>query len=1112
MFPRILLLLVLICVSCATPKEVVHEGPLFELVPSDQTNILFNNTIEDTKEHNVLIYSNYYGGAGVGIGDINNDGLQDIYFAGNLVPDKLYLNKGNFEFEEITKQAGITDRGEWSSGVIIGDVNSDGHLDIYVTCELYDDGPELRKNKLFINNGDLTFSEKSENWGVADTARTRHATFIDYDLDGDLDLFLLNQPPNPGDYSKYYDTELLLEKHTPRLLANHGDHFIDVTEQAGLLKPGFPNSVSAADLNNDGWPDLFVANDFWVGDWCYMNNGDGTFTDKIHEQFRHTSFSSMGVDAADINNDGLTDIMVVDMVAEDNYRMKANMSGMNPRAFQKVVDDGGGYQYMFNMLHLNQQFGFGDVAQMAGVASTDWSWSNLIADFNNDGLKDIHVTNGLMRDIRNNDATTRFSGLIETTIAEFLKNNPNPENISIWDLVDINDALAEVPSQKLSNYYFSNQGDLSFSNVTAESGLDQVSFSNGSAYADLDNDGDLDLVVNNINDKAFVYQNNASSSGNHYLRIRPIADRPGVSAMGVKATIESSSGKQYSELVSVRGMYSTSESVLHFGLGQEDRVQQVHITWPDGRENVLRDVSADQMLEVRASKSSAGPSKSQPIEPLLDVAKRLGIDFTHREDDFDDFFHQVLLPHKMSTSGPALAKGDINGDGLDDLFVGGANKQSGALFRQTTSGDFEKVVVSDLDQDAIHEDVAAVFFDADSDGDQDLYVVSGGNEFPAEAKYYWDRLYLNDGSGDFLKSSGHLPDLRNAGAQVRPCDFDQDGDLDLLIVNRHIPWAYPEPASSTLLQNDGGIFSDVSAKLAPALTDIGMLNDGLWIDYNSDGKQDLLLAGEWTPLIILQQTNDGFERIVDQVLDEQVGWWFSLEKADFDGDGDQDFVAGNLGLNYKYKASPEEPFEVYYDDFDANGSKDIVLAYYNFGELYPLRGRECSSQQVPQIKESFETYDIFASSDLKGVYGSEQLSSSLHYAATTFASVYAENRDGKFALRELPRAAQVSSINDILVEDVDRDGSPDLILAGNLYSAEVETARNDAGHGLILQNDGTGDFKAISPRQSGLYLPSQVQVMSKITVENFDYWVFSTNNSALAVFGRGSTPISRIDP
>ena len=1089
--------------------NAVFSQKLFTLLPPQQTNIHFNNQLEDTKDHNIMIYSNYYGGAGVGIGDINNDGLDDIYFAGNLVGDKIYLNKGDFQFEDITASAGIVDNGGWSSGVIMADVNKDGWVDIYVTRELYDDQPELRRNKLYINNKNNTFTEKAKTYNIDNSERTRHATFLDFDKDGDLDLFLLNQPPNPGDYSSFSrDRAILLqEQFRPKLYENVGEKFVDISEKAGFNKTGFPNSVSASDLNGDGWTDLFVANDFYVGDWYYINNGDGTFTDKVLDYLPHTSFSSMGVDAADINNDGQLDIGVVDMVAEDNYRQKANMSGMNPKAFWKVVEDGWHHQYMFNMLHLNKGEGqFSDIAQLANIASTDWSWSILMADLDNDGWKDVFITNGLMRDIRNKDAAKVFSQHLESELFKFIQKNPNPEDVSIWDIVDIKTSLELVPSEKLNNYAFKNNGDLTFSKKISDWGFEQKTFSNGSAYADLDNDGDLDLVVNNINDPASIYKNNATERlRNNFVRIQPVADAKNILAEGTKVWVKTKNEKQYFEITGVRGMYSTSEMIAHFGLGENDLIDELTVRWTDGKENNFTNVKVNQTIEV--TYSTAKMPKQNNIastKPLLqNVTTSNSWEHRHIENDFDDYKTQVLLPHKMSTQGPCLAKGDVNGDGLEDFFIGGAIKNAATLFQQNADGSFSEMIVEDFITDKKHEDLGAVFFDADNDEDLDLYVVSGGNEYLKNGSAYQDRLYLNDGKGNFSKSENALPEMKFSGSKVRPMDFDNDGDLDLFVAGRHIPWAYPEPASSVLLENENGKFTNVTNELAPQFKEIGLVNDAKWLDYNQDGWQDLVLAGEWMPITIFENQKGKFVKNNLPIHQNSTGWWFGIETADMDGDGDEDIIAGNLGLNYKYKATPEEPFEVYYYDFDDNKKKDIVLTYYNFGIQYPLRGKQCSSEQVPELNKQFKTYDIFATSNVAQVYGDDKLESALHYEATTFASTYFENKgDGNFEAHPLPVMAQLSSINDFIIDDFNGDKNLDILLAGNLYDAEVETARNDAGYGLLLAGDGKGSFKTIDRKESGFYVPYDVKSMLQLKGKNGKLILVGCNNDVLQVFQR----------
>ncbi|MDW3652114.1 MAG: VCBS repeat-containing protein [Bacteroidia bacterium] len=1100
MFEKLIVLLLFLCSSPSLWAQG-SKGKLFDLLSPKKTGIHFSNDLTDTPTDNILIYSNFYGGAGVGLGDINNDGLLDVFFAGNQVADKLYLNKGDMQFEDITESAGILDDGAWSSSVIFGDVNQDGWEDIYVTRELYDDKPELRRNLLYLNQGNNSFKEVGAAYGVADSQRTRNATFLDYDKDGDLDLFLCNQPPNPGDYSKFYKTELLLEQYSVRLYENTGGKFQDVTKKAGLNKTGFPNSVSATDFNNDGWIDLYVANDFWAGDWLFLNKGDGSFENVIDDAVKHISFSSMGVDAADINNDGLTDIMVLDMAAEDNYRSKANMSGMNPQAFWKVVKDGGHHQYMFNTLQLNRNGkGFSDIAQLAGISNTDWSWANLIADFDNDGWKDIYVTNGLMRDIRNNDAAKLFKNHVESSLYKYIQKNQDLEGKSVWDIVDINETLALVPSEKLSNYIYQNQGKLTFAKKMQAWGLDQKSFSNGAAYGDLDNDGDLDLVVSNVNDKAFVYENQATSSTkNNYLRIRLHTDK-GLSLEGSKIWIKTQSGEQHTEIAGSRGMYSSSERIAHFGLGTNMEIEELHILWMDGTESLLENVKPNQELTISyKSEKRSAQEKARDSEPLLtNISGKYGLNFVHRENPFDDYEMQVLLPHKMSGMGPCIATGDINNDGLEDFFVGGAAGVPGNLYTQMGNGSFLSLPQDFLAEDRIHEDLGALFVDVDGDDDQDLYVVSGGNEFPLDSKYYQDRLYLNNGKGIFTKASDLLPNMKFSGSKVYPEDFDKDGDIDLFVGGRHIPGAYPEAASSVLLRNDGGRFTDVTAELFPDLNGIGMLNDASWVDHDGDGWKDLILVGEWMPISIYSNKEGRFEKFEAKGLEFSEGWWFSIESADIDQDGDMDMIVGNLGLNYKYKASVEEPFGVYYYDFDESGTKDIVLSYYNFGVEFPLRGRECSSQQVPEIKAKFETYDLFAGSDLVQIYGEDNLETSLHYEAYTFASLYIENKgNGRFETHQLPIEAQFSSVNDIIIKDMNQDEHLDVLLAGNLFDAEVETTRNDAGMGVLLLGNGKGDFRNVSPTESGIYLPYDVKSLAEIRSNNKSLILVGCNNGPM---------------
>ena len=1078
------------------------QKTIFELIDSNYSGITFNNKIEDKKEHNILLYANYYGGAGVGIADFNNDGLQDLYLAGNLVGDKIYRNDGALKFTDLTINSGISDNGSWSSGVSIADVNQDGLVDIYVSKELYDDNPELRKNKLYINMGDFKFIEVAKEWGVDVSARTRHAVFFDYNNDGLLDLYLLNQPPNPGNYSKFFGTDLTLPKYSLQLFKNAGNNrFVDVTKEAGLYRSGFPNAVVASDFNKDGFTDLYVANDFEAPDFYYLNNGDGTFDYNTEKSLKHTSFYSMGVDSSDINNDGLLDVMVVDMTAEDNFRLKSNMSAMNPSTFWKVVKDGGHFQYMFNTLQINNGDNtFSDVAQFTNTSSTDWSWANLIADFDNDGLKDIYVTNGLLRDIRNTDADKKLGEFVINIADKYVKNNPNEGDIDLFDILPLEEALEIVPSVKLKNYFYKNYGNLKLKNETKKWGLDQLSFSNGASYADLDNDGDLEIVVNNVNDTAFLYKNNTSElQNNSYIRIF-LKNQNNQTLLGTKADIYSNGSRQFFETTNVRGIYSSSEDVIHFGLGNNDKIDSLLVTWPNGSISKLFDVKTNQNLTLYSSSGKNYKDLKKSNELRFFKEDRSKINYTHIENIFDDYKKQVLLPHKLSRFGPAIAVGDVNNDNLEDVYIGSASGNLSQLFLQTKEGNFIPSNSQPWDSHKVLEDVDAIFFDSDNDGDQDLYVVSGGNEFAPNSSTYLDRLYINNGNGVFTFKRELLPSFYKSGSVVKPNDFDGDGDLDLFIGSRMVPWNYPEPASSFLLVNNNGKFS-IYNDLNRSLKDLGLVTDGVWSDYDQDGDMDLFVVGEWMPLTLIKNDKGILKKQkLNDSCDELYGWWYSIEKADLNQDGVEDLVLGNLGENYKYKASKEEPFEVFYDDFDKNGAKDIVLAYYNYGIQFPLRGFSCSSQQVPELKNKIKKYDLFASLDVQDIYGEVNLENSLRLQANSFKSTVLINKKGKFINKPLPYEAQLSSINDFIVEDYNKDGIKDILAVGNLYNAEIETTRNDSSNGILLIGNGDGTFNSKLRRETGFYAPSDAKKIIPLNLKNEEGILVGNNNDLLQYF------------
>ncbi|GIV57450.1 MAG: hypothetical protein KatS3mg042_0363 [Rhodothermaceae bacterium] len=1083
--------------GCSEPEAPAAGPPLFAPVPPDSSGVTFANVLDEDSTFNIINYLYFYDGGGVAVGDVNGDGLVDLYFTANRRPNRLYLNRGGFTFEDVTEAAGVAGRGTWTKAATMADVNGDGWLDLYVSN--VEHGPMHGRNELFLNRGPgddglPRFEERAAEYGLDVAGLNTQAVFFDYDRDGDLDVYLVRHSVH--DVGQIGGVEFRAKHHEAAgdlLLRNDDGRFVDVTEAAGIYSSvlGYGLAAAASDLNRDGCPDLYVSNDFHENDYLYLNNCDGTFRETIYTATGHTSLASMGNDAADINNDLRPDVIVTDMLPfrEDIRRTAVSEEGYD--VYRIKLNRGYHHQFTRNTLLINLGQGhFIDLAFYAGVAATDWSWAALLADLDLDAYNDLFVTNGVYR--RPNDLDyLRF--VVQPQVQAALRNEVIPPAV-------LDSVLAWMPSVPLPNAAFHNRGDLTFAERAAAWGLGTPGFSNGAAYADLDNDGDLDLVVNNLNAPAAIYRNQAREhTGRHYLTVVLEGEPPNRFGIGAKVIVRHGGTAQLREQFPTRGWASSVDPRLHVGLGDDATVDTLTVVWPDGRFQTLTGLAADRTLTLRqADASGAYPYPPQvPDNPLFaEVTDEVDLDVVHRENAFIDFTREPLMPHLVSTEGPALAVGDVNGDGLDDLFFGNAKWQPARLLVQTPDGRFRPTNEVLWQADSLYEDVAAAFFDADADGDLDLYVVSAGNEFWGRNEALRDRLYRNDGTGRFTRDAEALPPFFEQGSVVAPADVDGDGDLDLFVGSRVVAKDYGALPPSFLLENDGtGRFTDVTADRAEGLASAGLVTGAAWADVDGDGDPDLVVVGEWMPVRLF--VNEGgrlVERTREAGLADTHGWWYAVHPADVDGDGDPDLLLGNQGLNGLLRPEPGHPVRLYRHDFDGNGTIDPLLTFYRDGEELPFASRDDLLRQMPRLAERLPTYAAFATATLDDLFPDRRDAETL--VATTFASAYAENRgDGTFVVRPLPREVQFAPVRAIVSGDFDGDGHLDALVAGNFGGAPTRRGREDAGFGWLLRGDGRGGFTVVPPTESNLWLAGEVRRLAPLRRADGAHLIVAARNN-----------------